>query len=86
MSGHWIPNLRRDLPISVVLLIMAVAAVVPGGIAVIIALAGITGLMLLRLTMGRMATPPLGVVRDSRPNPPPERTISRGGSHATHTA
>ena len=82
MSGHWIPNLRRDLPISVILLAMAVAAVVPGAVAVIIALVGIIGLMLLRLTVVRMARHG----RDSRANPPPGLTMSRGGSHATHSA
>ena len=56
MSAIWIPKLRRDLPISVVLLIMATAAVVPRAIAVIIALAGITGLMLFRLIVGRSAS------------------------------
>ena len=60
MGAHRIPNLRRDLPISVVLLIMAAAAVVPTAMAVIIAVAGITGLMLLRVTMGRMAAPRRG--------------------------
>jgi hypothetical protein len=68
MSAHWIPNLRRDLPISIVLLIMAIVAVVPGAIALVIALAGITGLMLLRLTMGRGAQPRRSAFRDKRGN------------------
>lgn len=70
MSGHWIPNLRRDLPISVILLIMAVAAVVPGAVAVIIALVGITGLMLLRLTMGRTGPTVATRARTRPPNEP----------------
>jgi hypothetical protein len=53
MGAHWIPNLRRDLPISAILLVMAVAALVPGRIAVTIAVAGIMGLMVFRLIIGR---------------------------------
>ncbi len=70
MSAHWIPNLRRDLPISVVLLLMAVAAVVPRVVAVIIVLAGITGLMLHRLTMGRTGSPTRSGHHDTGGNMP----------------
>lgn len=86
MSARRIPNLRRDLPISVVLLIMAAAAVVPSAIAVIIALAGIIGLILLRVTMGHVAAPRRAVSLNYRSNLPSERTSSRGGSHATRAA
>lgn len=51
MKNYRIPNLRRDLAVSVALLLMAVAAVVPNAIAVMVALAGIVGLMVLRLRM-----------------------------------
>ena len=68
MSAHWIPNLRRDLPISVVLLVMAIVAVVPGAIALVIALAGIMGLMLLRLTMGHGVEPRRSGSPDKRGN------------------
>jgi hypothetical protein len=57
MSARPIPHLRRDLPISIALLIMAAAAVVPGTIAVIIALAGVTGLMFFSLTRRRVVKP-----------------------------
>lgn len=57
MSARPIPHLRRDLPISIALLIMAVAAVVPGTIAAIIAVAGVTGLMVFRLTRGHVVMP-----------------------------
>ena len=85
MSAHRIPSLRRRLPISVALLIMATAAVVPSTIAVSIALAGMTGLVLLRVSMGHIAAP-RRVFGDSRWNPPSERTSNRGGSHATRAA
>jgi hypothetical protein len=51
MSRYRVTNLRRDLAVSVVLLIMAIAAVIPAAIAVMIALAGLTGLMVFRLSM-----------------------------------
>jgi hypothetical protein len=57
MSARPIPHLRRDLPISIALLIMAAAAVVPGTIAAIIALAGVAGLMFFRLTRGHVVMP-----------------------------
>ena len=81
-----IPNLRRDLPVSVALLILAAAAVVPSAIAVVIALAAITSLILLRVTMGHIAVPRRNVFRGSRPNPRSERTSSRGGSHVARAA
>ena len=83
MSAHWIPNLRRDLPISVVLLLMAVAAVVPRVMAVIIAVAGFTGLMLFKLTAGTAAGQQH---RDHGGNTPSETTNSRRGSHAACSA
>jgi hypothetical protein len=86
MTARPIPNLRRDLPISVALLILAAAAVVPSTIAVIISLAAITSLIFLRVTMGHIATPRRGGFRDDRSNPMSEGTSSSGGSHATHAA
>jgi hypothetical protein len=53
MGAHWVPNLRRDLPISALLLVMAIAALLPGRIAATIAVAGIMGLMVFRLIIGR---------------------------------
>ena len=53
MSARSIPNLRRDLPISALLLVMAIAALLPGRIAATIAVAGIMGLMVFRLIIGR---------------------------------
>jgi hypothetical protein len=85
MRAHRIPNLRRDLPMSVALLIMAAAAVVPGAIAVIISLSGITGLMFFRLTRGNFLKP-RRALRDTDWKTQPERTNSRGGSHATRAA
>jgi hypothetical protein len=51
MRSYPVPNLRRDVAVSVVLLIMAVAAVIPATIAVAIALAGLAGLMVFRLAV-----------------------------------
>ena len=51
MRRYPVPNLRRDVPISVVLLVAALAAVVPHRAMVIMALAAIAGLMVLRFTV-----------------------------------
>ena len=85
MSARPVPNLRRDLPISIALLIMATAAVVPGAIAVIIALAGITGLMLFRLTRGHVLKP-RRVLDDRLWKTQSERASCKGGSHAARAA
>ena len=85
MNAHWIPNLRRDLPISVGLLIIATAAVVPGTIAVILALAAITGLMLLRLSRGPIGVPRRSALPDTSGNAA-SRTSNRGGARAASTA
>ena len=84
MSARPVPNLRRDLPISIALLIMATAAVVPGAIAVIIALAGITGLMLFRLTRGHVLKPRRAL--DDRRRKTHSELTCRGGSHAARAA
>ena len=44
MSAYRVPNLRRDFAVSVVLVLMALAAVVPGVLALAIAVAGTVGL------------------------------------------
>jgi hypothetical protein len=86
MSARSIPNLRRDLPLSVVLLIVAVAAAyLPGAVAAAIAIASITALMLIRLTMLRAAGT-RGVFRHRGDNPRHERTTHGGGSHAPFAA
>ena len=51
MRSYRVPNLRRDLTVSVVLLVMAAAAVVPGAVALVVALAGFAGLMVLRFAV-----------------------------------
>ena len=85
MSSYRIPNLRRDLPISIALLMIAIAAVVPGTIAVMMALAGFAGLMLLRLAMGHIRVPrPSAPVRSG--NAGRERTCNRRESHAASIA
>ena len=78
----------RDLAISVVLLALAIGAViVPGAIGVTAALAAITGLILLRLTLLHTAWPRLGA-RDGRPAVTSSALITSsvlngtGGSHA----
>lgn len=86
MSSHWIPNLRRDLPVSVALLMIAIAAVVPGTIAVMLALAGFTGLMLLRLTIGHIRTPRRRAVHQNCGSAGSEGTSNRRGSHAASRA
>ena len=85
MSSHWIPNLRRDLPISIALLMIAIAAVVPGTIAVLIALAGFAGLMLLRVAMRHLNMPRCSapITRGSAGR---ERTSNRGESHVASIA
>ena len=85
MSARPIPNLRRDLGISIALLVMAAAAVVPGAIATIIALAGITGLMLFRLTRGHVLKS-RRAFGDTRWETQSERISCRGGSHAAGAA
>ena len=85
MNARPVPHLRRDLPISIALLIMATAAVVPGAIAVIIALAGIMGLMFFRLTRGHVLKP-RRVSDEERLKTKPERISCRGGPHAARAA
>ena len=46
-----VPNLRRDLAVRIALLIMAFVAVVPAVLAGAIAIAGISGLIVLRLAL-----------------------------------
>ncbi len=46
-----VPNLRRDLAVRIALLIMAFVAVVPAVLAGAIAIAGIAGLIILRLAL-----------------------------------
>ena len=76
------PLALRDLAISVALLAMAVVAViVPGAIAVIVALLGISGLVALRLTMLHAGWP----ARGTTPAAQPVTTIW-GGSHAARDA
>lgn len=86
MSAHRVPNLRRDLPISVLLLIMALVAVVPRAVAVIIALAGFMGLMVLRFTMRDVVRPRRNAFVHARVSTQPDSTMSRGGSHAACAA
>lgn len=86
MSARSIPNLRRDLPISVGLLIMALVAVVPRAVAVIIALAGFIGLMVLRFTLRDVVRPRRNAFVNARVRPQPEFTSSIGGSHAARAA
>ena len=51
MSKYPVPNLRRDLPISVVLLIASLAAVVPRAATALIALAAFGSLMVFRFSL-----------------------------------
>ncbi len=58
MSSYRIPNLGRDLAVSVGLLVLALAAVVPNAVSVIVAVAGLAGLMVLRLRMASVFRAP----------------------------
>lgn len=76
------PLALRDLAISVALLAMAVVAViVPGAVAVVVALLGISGLVALRLTMLHAGWPARGIARVAKPV-----TTLWGGPHAARDA